>query len=136
MPNRTSLLSSYFNNLTKFDKLVWAVVGLLAIKWVLGPASSFSGSHGLNLTFYTVRVPFWGVLFYAAAFLAIRLGFTKTFISDRKAILILFGLCCVPLLIMVLVVELQNAQIQFLLSLAVICLQIFAYRQVPPTARG
>lgn len=134
MINRKSLLSDYFNNLTKLDKLVWTVVGLLAIKWLLGPASSFSGSHGLNLTFYTFRVPFWAVLFYAVAFLAIRLGFSKAFIGEKKAILILFGLCCVPLLIMILVVELQNAQVQFLLSLAVICLQIYAYRQLPPTA--
>lgn len=143
MSKFASSLLRYFNNLGKFDKLVLAVVGLLLIKWLLGPVSTFSGSQifkikntsfGTTNTFYTGGVAMWGVLLYAGAFLAIRLGFIQSFFSEKKGLLILFGLCCVWVLFMAFFFELRYGQLQFLLSLAVIGLQIYAYLQLPPPA--
>ena len=122
-------LQNYFKNLTLFDKLIWAVAGLLLLKWMLGPVSSYDGGQYRTVGFrLTGGTALWGVLLYSGAFLAIRLGLLKSFVSDKRALFILFGLCSFFILVTAFVLEQSNAQVQFLLSLAVVGLQVYAYR--------
>lgn len=114
----------YFKTATQFDMVIWAVAGLLLIKWMLGPVT-------INMSFYreTFGVTFWGFLLYVGAFLAIRLGLLTAYISEKKALLIMFGLCSFFIVFLALVLELRRpAPLQFLLSMAVIGLQTYAYR--------
>lgn len=120
----TNDLQNYFKNAALFDKLIWGVAGLLLIKWMLGPVSSYDGFMRL-----TGGTALWGVLLYAGAFLAIRLGLLKAFVSEKKVLLVLFGIYSFFVLFTAFMLELRNAQVQFLLSLVVIGLQIYAYRR-------
>jgi hypothetical protein len=117
-------LKNYFIHAKYFDKLIWAVAGILLIKWLLGPVSSYNGFFRL-----TGGTALWAVVLYASLFVAIRLGLLASYVKEKIALLSLFGVYAFFILLTAFMLELRNAQVQFLLSLAVIGLQAYAYRQ-------
>jgi hypothetical protein len=140
-------VKAYFKNLTPTDRLIWACAGILLLKWLFGDASVSSGIGAPRLTGFGSAsygavqvdkggVAFWGVVLYSIAVLSIRMGWVKQFVAENKALLVLFCTYGFFLTSLGIFIELRGSQIQFILSGAVIGIQLIAYKRLVKESRN
>ncbi len=125
-------IKKYFLNLSSNEKLIWGCAGILLLKCVLGDSKVGGPAYSSQAVFmvYTGGIAFWGVALYAVALLAIRMGWLKAYIAEKKSLLILYVVYSAWLAILAFSIELRGSQIQFVLSAAVIGLQFYAYSRL------